>query len=145
MDADVGFCLQPKYTAKAEDKISEARTKPAQGALDEEASVNRYNAMKAAAAAAVNRCAGVNAQLRLNFAANLSGRVVRHIVLDAGCNVTLLLCRVSGAISDTQQAVQDKTKKALDQGVKVQLQSSQHVPLWQCLLSEPATSERLCP
>ena len=51
-------CMQPKYTAKAEDKISEARTKPAQGALNEEASVNRYNAMKAAAAAAVNRCAG---------------------------------------------------------------------------------------
>lgn len=50
--------MQPKYTAKAEDKISEARTKPAQGALNEEASVNRYNAMKAAAAAAVNRCAG---------------------------------------------------------------------------------------
>ena len=58
------ICLQPKYTAKAEVKISEARTKPAQGALDEEASVNRYNAMKAAAAAAVNRCAGVSAQLR---------------------------------------------------------------------------------
>lgn len=72
---------EPKYTAKAEDKISEARTKPAQGALNEEASVNRYNAMKAAAAAAVNR--------------------------------------VSGAILDTQQAVQGKTKEAFDQGAKV--------------------------
>ena len=136
--------MQPKYTAKAEDKISEARTKPAQGALNEEASVNRYNAMKAAAAAAVNRCAGVSAQLKLNLAAGLSGRVVRHVVLNAGCNVTLLLCRVSGAISDTQQAVQDKTKEALDQGAKVQFQAPQHVPQWQCLLSEPATSERLC-
>ena len=51
---------QAKYTAKAEDKISEARCKPAQGPLNEELSVNRYNAMKAAAAAAVNRCPPVS-------------------------------------------------------------------------------------
>lgn len=56
--------VQAKYTAKAEDKISEARGKPAQGATNDEASVSRYNAMKAAAAAALNRyssaclCAG---------------------------------------------------------------------------------------
>ncbi|CAL5228656.1 g11826 [Coccomyxa viridis] len=48
-----------KYTAKAEDKISEARGKPAQGALNEEASVSRYNAMRAAAAAAINRVSDV--------------------------------------------------------------------------------------
>lgn len=47
--------MQAKYTAKAEDKISEARGKPAQPCANEEVSVNRYNAMKAAAAAAVNR------------------------------------------------------------------------------------------
>ncbi len=47
--------MQAKYTAKAEDKISEARGKPAQGAINEEASVSRYNAMKAAAAAAINK------------------------------------------------------------------------------------------
>ncbi len=59
--------VQPKYTAKAEDKISEARTKPAQGPLNEEASVNRYNAMKAAAAAAVNRWAHVPAHLKFTL------------------------------------------------------------------------------
>ena len=48
-------CAQAKYTAKANDKISEARGKQPQPALNEEMSVNRYNAMKAAAAAAINR------------------------------------------------------------------------------------------
>ena len=47
--------MQAKYTAKANDKISEARGKQPQPALNEEMSVNRYNAMKAAAAAAINR------------------------------------------------------------------------------------------
>ena len=54
--------MQAKYTAKAEDKISEARGKPAQGAINEEASVSRYNAMKAAAAAAINRSVPVPVQ-----------------------------------------------------------------------------------
>ena len=59
--AKTALHVQAKYTAKAEDKISEARGKPAQGALNEEASVSRYNAMRAAAAAAINRCAPVTA------------------------------------------------------------------------------------
>ena len=47
--------LQAKYTAKANDKISEARGKQPQPTANEEMSVNRYNAMKAAAAAAIHR------------------------------------------------------------------------------------------
>lgn len=50
---------EAKYTAKANDKISEARGKQPQPTANEEMSVNRYNAMKAAAAAAINRVSTV--------------------------------------------------------------------------------------
>ena len=119
--------LQAKYTAKAEDKISEARCKPAQGPLNEELSVNRYNAMKAAAAAAINRSAGCLQQTAQSLLPANVQQVCASKQSQTCSHARLLICdalsmrRVSEAVTDTQKTVQDKATETLDQGAKVQL------------------------
>lgn len=49
----------------------------------------------------------------------------------AGTYSGVCICRVSDVLSDTQQTIQDKTKEALNQGVKVHSFMHAHqFPAW---------------